>query len=77
MPNAKIPGNYSPATKEEIDNGYVRIDYDDEKNPAFINKNDRAWRVQGHGPIGVALVPDESSDEDKGFLKDNNVSDRI
>lgn len=54
-----------------------RVDYDDEANPAFVNKSERQMKVQGYGPIGVALMPDEAESDEEGILEDNNVSDRI
>jgi len=45
----------------------------------FCDKNGRQQVVQGHGPLGVALYPDETDGEEpeSGFLKTNNVGDRI
>jgi len=55
-----------------------KLEYDEAAQP-FCDKNKRAQKVQGFGPIGVALYPDETDSEepDSGFLEGNNVSDRI
>lgn len=54
-----------------------KIPYDGDE--PFCDKNERQQIVQGYGPLGVALYPDEtdSEDPDSGFLKTNNVGDRI
>jgi len=55
-----------------------KLEYDEAGQP-FCNKNKRAQKVQGYGPIGLALYPDETNSEEpeSGFLEGNNVSDRI
>ena len=55
-----------------------KLEYDESQQP-FCDKQERQQIVQGYGPLGVALYPDETDSEepDSGFLKSNNVGDRI
>lgn len=73
MPDRKM-GMAAPEPTE-----VERIDYDDMNNPNFENKYRRSAKVEGYGGLELAPGYEETDGErpPSGFLKSNNVKDRI
>ena len=65
----------------EGDEGSGKVPFDDGDGTVFTDKREREHRVEGYGPYAIApLAGDTDSHSEappEGFLKRNNVRDRI
>jgi hypothetical protein len=53
-----------------------KLEYNEADQP-FTDPDERASRVEGYGPYGIAQLPNDTDSDEPGFLENNNVRDRI
>lgn len=78
MPDRKMKGPVEESAGYDIGQDANNVLTYDGDAP-FQDRKERAGRVEGWGPLGLAPYPGDTDAEDEpsGFLKDNNVRDRI